>query len=192
MGRRRGRSGLSLGVDAIDDIAFLKVTSVILIMVVISSMAQADGNNPLSEIGIPFDADSFNIYALGEQAPQIELITPIDYSGPRNETQKVCWIDWWCPDLPGSDVANAIHSFAVSFTNIVFMIVNGILYGGTIVVLLILNFVIIFNFTGWGAFQGNFLLVLFGIGLTALLGGSIILWIYSKIMGSLPFVGGTP
>ncbi len=70
------------------------------------------------------------------------------------------------------------------------MVVNGILWGSTVIILLILNFVIIFNFVAWGAFQGNIFLTLFAIVLTSLLGGTIMLWIYTKIAGSIPFVGG--
>lgn len=162
-------------------------------MVFIAVMAQTDGNNPMTEIGIPFDVNSFNIYALGAQAPQLQLIQPINQTAPVNETQKVCWISWWCPDLPSlDDVARAIYSFSISFANLVFTVVNAVLWGGTVTILLIANFLNIFNFAAWGAFQSHIFLILFGVGLTSLLGGSIMLWIFAKVMGSIPFVGGVP
>lgn len=158
-------------------------------MVIVATMAQTDTNNPMSEIGIPVDAQSFNIYTLGEKAPQIQLIIPPDFGTGPNQVQKVCWLSFWCPDLPTDQVANAIYIFSVSFSNLVFQFVNGILYGGTIVILLIANFLTIFNFVSWGAFQGNLFLTLLAIALTALLGGSVMLWIYAKVTGAIPFVG---
>lgn len=159
-------------------------------MVIVATLAQTDSNNPMPEIGIPVTADSFNIHALGSRAPQISLIEAPNVTSPESQVQKVCWIPWWCPDLPTDQVAKAIYIFSVSFANLVLRIVNAILWGGTIVVLTIANFLMIFSFTNWAVFQGDVFLQILAIALTATLGGSVLLWIYSKVMGSIPFVGG--
>ncbi len=142
----------------------------------------------MAEIGIPVDIDSFNIYTLGLQAPQLPTLSVPDFDATDEE--KVCWISWWCPDLPGDAVARAITTGVIVIYNFVAFVLNAVLWGATVVVLLIVNFLVLFNFASWAVFQGDIFLVLFGIGLTVLLGGTAALWVISKVMGSIPFVGG--
>ncbi|NIS80072.1 MAG: hypothetical protein GTO14_07660 [Anaerolineales bacterium] len=171
-----------------DDTPFLKALVVVVTMIAISALAQTDENNPLVELGIPFGIESFNIYTLGSQAPQLPIIDPPSLDA--GEGEKLCWIPWWCPDLPTDAVARAITYGVTVFYNFIAYILNAVLWGGTVIVLLILNFLTLFNFASWAVFQGHVILLTLGVILTIFLGGIVSLWIYSKVTGSIPFVGG--
>lgn len=170
------------------DSDFLRIAAVILIAVGISVMAASDPNNP-TDLGLPVTADSFNIFSLASQAPQIPLLNEPVFS----DAEQYCWLDFFCPDLGGlTDVAKAVEKIAVLITNFFFMIANGVLQVGTVITLLTVNFLTLFNFSSWVVFQGHFFLQFFAVALTAILGGAVALWIISKVTGAIPFVGGSP
>lgn len=172
----------------VEDVTLLKIVSVIVVMVGMAALAELDPNNPLDELGIPVDANDFNIFELAAQAPLIQPITQPVAADPAEE--RYCWFDFFCPDLGFTDeIAKAIERFAISVANFFIAIANGIITLGTVVLLLTVNFVTLFNFAGWTVFQGNFFLLFIGIGLTALLGGAVALWLFKKIQGSIPSIG---
>lgn len=172
----------------VQDVTLLKVVSVIMIMVGLSFLAENDPNNPLEEIGIPVTVDSFNIFALAQVAPQIQPITnPQEEPG---DEEKYCWIDWFCPDLGFTDeIAKAIERFTISVANFFIFVANTALQIGTVVILLITNFLTIFNFASWTVFQGNFFLLFFGVALTGIIGGAVGLWVFEKVRSSIPGIG---
>lgn len=163
---------------------FLGVVTVVLTFVALSFMAQVDPRNPMPEIGLPVEPDDFNLFALASQAPQIELLAPavLPTSGDR-----YCWISWFCPSLPfGDEIALAIHNIGISVVNFFIFIGNAISQGVTVVVLFFTAFLTIWNFSAYPVFQVNLLYQIFGLGLTAVLGGTVAIWLFQQI--PLPFV----
>lgn len=166
----------------------LKIIAVVVIMVGMSALASTDPNNPLQEVSLPVDTNDFNIYHLANQAPQIVLLETPEFNTTAQD--RYCWIEWFCPDLPTDEIAQALHRIAVIIFNVFAMIANGILSVATVIFLLATNTATLFNFTSWAIFQTHPFLVFFSLGLTVTLGGSIIIWIVNGIRGSIPMLSG--
>ncbi len=163
---------------------FLAVVTVVLTFVTLSFMAQVDPRNPMPEIGLPVDPDDFNLYALASQAPQLDLLAPATLPTAGD---KYCWISFFCPDLPWSDeIALAIHNVGISVANFFIFIGNAMSQGVTVAVLFFTAFLTIWNFSAYPVFQANLLFQMWGLAMTAILGGTVALWLFQKV--PLPFV----